>query len=227
MKTGEPIVNKIEHLTWDNFPDTWVSATKLPWLDATGKVIGTFGVSRDVTKKVMAEKTLKKAKEAADHANRAKSVFLANMSHEIRTPMNAVIGISELLLESKLTDQQREYVAMVLSSGESLLELINDHHEPFELRDVASNIIRTLAVRADSKNLKLDFSAAETVPDYLVGDRHRFRQIIVNLLGNAIKFTDDGEVVLEIALVDRHWPWVGDFKTLGGIDGWRDWGDEH
>ena len=217
MKTGEPIVNKIEHLTWDNFPDTWVSATKLPWLDATGKVIGTFGVSRDVTKKVMAEKTLKKAKEAADHANRAKSVFLANMSHEIRTPMNAVIGISELLLESKLTDQQREYVAMVLSSGESLLELINDlldfskieagkfdlDHEPFELRDVASNIIRTLAVRADSKNLKLDFSAAETVPDYLVGDRHRFRQIIVNLLGNAIKFTDDGEVVLEIALVDR------------------------
>ena len=186
-----------------------------PWLDATGKVIGTFGVSRDVTKKVMAEQTLKKAKEAADHANRAKSVFLANMSHEIRTPMNAVIGISELLLESKLTDQQREYVAMVLSSGESLLELINDlldfskieagkfdlDHEPFELREVASNIIRTLAVRADSKNLKLAFSAAEEVPDYLVGDRHRFRQIIVNLLGNAIKFTDDGEVVLELSLI--------------------------
>jgi len=217
MRTGEPIVDQLEHLILENAPDTWASATKLPWLDAAGKVIGTFGVSRDVTKQVMAEKTLKKAKEAADHANRAKSVFLANMSHEIRTPMNAVIGISELLLESKLTDQQREYVAMVLSSGESLLELINDlldfskieagkfdlDHEPFELREVTSNIIRTLAVRAESKNLKLTFSAAEAVPNYLVGDRHRFRQIIVNLLGNAIKFTDDGEVVLEIALVDK------------------------
>jgi len=190
---------RLEHLILDNIPDAWASATKLPWRDATGKVIGTFGVSRDVTKQVMAEKTLKKAKEAADHANRAKSVFLANMSHEIRTPMNAVIGISELLLESNLTDQQREYVAMVLSSGESLLELINDlldfskieagkfdlDHEPFELREVTSNIIRTLAVRADSKNLKLTFSAAEAVPNYLVGDRHR------------------GEVVLEIALVDK------------------------
>ena len=217
MRTGEPIVDKIEHLTWDNFPDTWATATKLPWRDAQGKVIGTFGVSRDVTRQVQAENTLKEAKEAADHANRAKSDFLANMSHEIRTPMNAVIGISELLLESNLTDEQRENVAMVLSSGESLLELINDlldfskieagkfelDCEPFELRDVASNIIRTLAVRAGSKKLKLNFSAAPDVPDYLVGDRHRIRQIIVNLLGNAIKFTDDGEVVLEITLVDR------------------------
>jgi len=217
MRTGNPIVDKVERETWEDAPDTWASSTKLPWRDATGEVTGTFGVSRDVTKQVLAEKKLEKAKEEADQANRAKSDFLANMSHEIRTPMNAVIGISELLLESNLTDEQREYVAMVLSSGESLLELINDlldfskieagkidlDHEPFELRGVASNIVRTLAVRANSKKLNLDFVVAEEVPYFLVGDRHRFRQIILNLLGNAIKFTEDGEVVLEITLVDR------------------------
>ncbi len=218
LQSGKPIVDKLEHLELDDYPETWVSTTKMPWRDAAGKVIGTFGVSRNVTKQVMAEKTLKKAKEEADHANRAKSDFLANMSHEIRTPMNAIIGMSELLLESKLTDGQREYVTMVLSSGESLLELINDvldfskieagkfdlDHEPFELRDVASNTIRTLAVRAHSKKIELAFSAAPDVPDYLVGDRHRLRQIIVNLLGNAIKFTEDGEVVLDITLVERN-----------------------
>jgi PAS domain S-box-containing protein len=217
MRTGEPIVDKIEHLKSDGSPDTWVSTTKLPWQDVTGYVIGTFGVSRDVTRQVLAEKRLEKAKEEADHANRAKSDFLANMSHEIRTPMNAIIGMSELLLDSELNDGQREYVNMVLSSAESLLELINGvldfskieagkfdlEHEPFPLREVANKTVRTLAVRADSKKLKLDFSAAEDVPNYLVGDRHRFRQIIVNLIGNAIKFTEDGEVILGIKLVER------------------------
>jgi len=240
MRTGEPIVDKLEHLTGDDFPDTWVSATKLAWRDAAGEVVGTFGVSRNVTRQVMAERKLKKAKEEADQANRAKSDFLANMSHEIRTPMNAVIGMSELLLESNLTDGQREYVTMVLSSGESLLELINDvldfskieagkfdlDHEPFELRDVASNTIRTLAVRAHSKKIELAFSAAEDVPDYLVGDRHRLRQIIVNLLGNAIKFTEDGEVVLDIALVERTARHAV-IRVEVRNDGGRDWREQY
>ncbi len=217
MRTAKPVVDKIEHLKSDDGPDTWVSSTKLAWQDATGHVIGTFGVSRNVTRQVLVEKKLEKAKEEADHANRAKSDFLANMSHEIRTPMNAVIGMSELLLDSELTEGQREYVSMVLSSAESLLELINGvldfskieagkfdlEHEPFSLREVANHTVRSLAVRADSKKLKLSFSAGESVPNFLVGDRHRFRQIIVNLIGNAIKFTEDGEVVLEISLVER------------------------
>ena len=217
MRTGTPVVNKVESLTGDKFSEIWVSTTKLPWRNSAGEVIGTFGVSRDVSKQVQAEETLRKAKEEADQANQAKSDFLANMSHEIRTPMNAVIGISEILLDTSLTNSQREYLTMVLSSGESLMELINDlldfskieagkfelDLEPFDLRHMANNAVRTLAVRADNKNLELDFSAAEDVPAVLIGDRHRFRQIVVNLLGNAIKFTEGGRVVLDIGLVGK------------------------
>ena len=217
MRTGVPIVNKIERETWADAPDTWASTTKMPLLDNQGNIIGTFGISRDVTRQVRTEEELRSAKEEADQANRAKSDFLANMSHEIRTPMNAVIGISELLLDTELTTFQREYLAMVLSSGESLLLLINDildfskieagklklKEESFDLCNVMGDTIRTLAVRAHTKNLELAFSVAPEVPEFVIGDRHRLRQIIVNLLGNAIKFTDQGEVVLEITLVEK------------------------
>ena len=217
MRTGKPIHGKIERETWDDSPDTWASTTKMPLRDQSGNIVGTFGVSRNVTAQIRAEEALRKAKEEADQANRAKSDFLANMSHEIRTPMNAVIGISELLLDSDLTDYQREYLNMVLSSGEALLELINHildfskieagklelDPQPFDLRDLVGDTVRTLSVRAQNKNLELLFSVANDVPHRLVGDRARLRQVLVNLLGNAIKFTAEGEVVLDVSKKSR------------------------
>jgi len=212
MRTGQPVVGKEEKETWPDGHETWASSTKLPLYDREGRLIGSFGVSRDITGQKRAAEALQAAKEAAEAASRAKSDFLANMSHEIRTPLNAIIGMAELVLDTDLDPPQREYLTMVRESGDSLLTVINDildfskieagklelEHAVFELRERLGDTMKSLGLRAHAKGLELVCDIRPEVPDGLAGDMARLRQIVVNLVGNAIKFTPQGEVVLEV-----------------------------
>lgn len=171
----------------------------------------------DITRQKQTERELKDAKEAADLANRAKSQFLANMSHEVRTPMNAVIGLTELVLNTPLETQQREYLQLVLQSGEGLLSVINDvldfskvesgHVQldpmPVSLRECLGDALKSLAVRAHSKQLELLLDIAPDVPEWVIADRGRLRQVIINLVSNSIKFTFAGEVLVGVQLVGK------------------------
>ena len=184
----------------------------VPILDETGAIREWVGIHTDIDDLKRAEAAQREAKEAAEAANRAKSDFLANMSHEIRTPMNGVIGMTELALGTDLNAEQREYLELVKSSADYLLAVINDILDfskieagkldldpvDFNLRDHLDETISTLSLRAHAKGLELACHVLDDVPETLVGDACRLRQILVNLIGNAVKFTGAGEVVVRV-----------------------------
>jgi len=206
------IIQKNGQVRW--LRDYW----KPEWDAQQARVVRILGASKDVTARKQAEEELRQAKEAAETANRAKSVFLANMSHELRTPLNAILGFSQLMIRDPgLTADQRENLEIIGRSGKHLLTLINDvlemskieagrttlHEQSFDLHRLLDDVKDLFHLRATEKNLRLVFDGAPDVPQYVWADESKLRQVLINLLSNAVKFTHQGGITLRVALLPQ------------------------
>ncbi|MBW8780410.1 MAG: response regulator [Verrucomicrobia bacterium] len=213
IRTGRPLIGKEEHEVWQNDRgETWALTTKMPFYNKEGQIIGTFGISKNITERKQAEIALKAAKEAAEEATRTKSEFLATMSHEIRTPMNGVIGMTGLLLDTRLDPVQREFAETIRHSADNLMTIINDILDfskieagklvfeflDFDLLETVEGTLDMLAAPAQGKGIELIDDISSEIPTRLRGDPGRLRQVLSNLVGNAVKFTEQGEVVVRV-----------------------------
>lgn len=213
LTAGQNLVNFINRYQHKDGGYLWIEWTAAPNASKTA----IYAAARNITLRIQTEDELRMAREAAEAANQAKSTFLANMSHEIRTPMNGVLGMTELLLNTRMTADQRGYLNLVRQSADSLMTVLNDildfskieagkldldKHE-FDLRDSIGDTLQTLALRSAEKDIELAYLVKPDVHDCLIGDIGRLRQIILNLVGNAIKFTPRGEIVVELRVESR------------------------
>ncbi len=213
MSTGQALRGRVEKETWSRGAATWGLTTKVPLYDATGKIIGTCGITKDVSQLKETEAELSAARDQALKASKAKSEFLANMSHELRTPMNGVVGMAELLLETDLQPIQREFAETIQESADTLLHVINEILDfskieagklrfevtDFDLVDTVESTVDMFVEAASRKNIELACEVPTEVPRALRGDPARLRQVLANLVNNAIKFTESGEVVVRFA----------------------------
>jgi two-component system sensor histidine kinase/response regulator len=216
MQSGKPLINQIELINHAKKGPIYVSATKIPLKDHDGNIAGLVGISRDVTEIEEARKSLNLAKAKAEEANMAKSLFLANMSHEIRTPMNGVIGMSDVLGQTKLSDEQREYLNIITKSGNSLLSIINNildfskiesgslelEKAPINIRQIVENVADVLITSASNKGVDLMNYVDSSIPEIVEGDSVRLSQVLINLVNNALKFTEHGEVYFTAELTE-------------------------
>jgi PAS domain S-box-containing protein len=210
IRSGMPKLGIVETLQDQDGQELWVQTDKVPYCDENGKVIGIVVLAQDITVRKRLEVDLVESRDAALESVRLKSEFLANMSHEIRTPMNGVIGMTGLLLDTNLSDDQREFAETIRSSGDALLTIINDildfskieagklHFETldFDLNHAIESTVDLLVERAHEKKIEFASTVYSNVPTQLCGDPGRLRQVLTNLIGNAIKFTEHGMVIV-------------------------------
>ena len=212
IRSGQPRMSQAEQIFDTEGQERWILTTQIPLREKGGTVLGLVGIGRDITAQKLAERETETARHVAEAASRAKSEFLANMSHEIRTPLNGVIGMTELALDTALMPEQREYLETVKCSADALLHVVNDILDfskieagkidleavDFDLRECVETTLKTLALRAEEKGLNLLCDVMPDVPESVRGDPGRLRQVLFNLLGNAIKFTNEGEIALRV-----------------------------
>lgn len=211
LETGKPIFNKIEQSDWNDKNIIWVSTTKIPYKDDKGKSIGVVGISNDFTEEVLIKRRLEFAKQKAEEASTAKSNFLSNMSHEIRTPMNGIIGMAELLKSTELDREQKKIVNIIVRSGDNLLSIINDildlsriengklslESTGINIKDIIDEIIEIMTISAKENGNEIQVKHDYNIPELLKGDPLRLKQILINLLGNSIKFTNKGQIEIK------------------------------
>jgi len=229
IKTGVPVIDRVIKHVWPDGRVTWSLNVAMPLHNERGEIVGVWGTNKDVTQSKITEEALAlrtrelqitngelaRATEAALAASHAKSAFLANMSHEIRTPMNGVMGMTELLLDTPLDTLQRDYAQTIRGSARALLGVINDildfskveagrlelEQVDFSVRGVVEEVSRLIAFQADLKQLEIIAHIDSAIPEHVRGDESRLRQILINLCGNAVKFTPRGEIVIEAKLM--------------------------